>query len=54
MGEIADAMVNGECCQLCGQYFVQKHGYPVVCKEDFRELTPKEKKQYQEAKFETI
>lgn len=22
MGQIADDMVNGACCQLCGQYFV--------------------------------
>jgi len=39
MGEIADDMVDGTCCALCGQYFKDPekenmsytHGYPVVC-----------------------
>lgn len=36
MGEIADDMINGRCCTLCGQYFIEddqiyEHGYPVVC-----------------------
>ena len=55
MGEIADSMVNGECCQLCGQYFVKAHGYPAVCKEDcWPDLTKKEKKQYQLAIHKTL
>ncbi len=33
MGEIANAMINGECCALCGQFFKKPHGYPVACKE---------------------
>lgn len=41
MGEIADDMINGACCALCGQYFenpdepgtVYEHGYPVACKQ---------------------
>jgi len=46
MGEIADDMINGSSCSLCGQYFndpnvenddglgtVYEHGYPVYCKE---------------------
>ena len=33
MGEIADDMINGACCLLCGIYFEKEHGYPVVCKE---------------------
>ena len=48
MGEIADSMINGECCSLCGQYFadpdskpeqIYEHGYPVVCKECWSDLT---------------
>jgi hypothetical protein len=37
MGEIADDMINGACCSLCGCYFVDQngeiyeHGYPVYC-----------------------
>lgn len=38
MGEIADDMLYGRCCSLCGQYFIIidklfEHGYPVYCKE---------------------
>lgn len=39
MGEIADDMVEGTCCSLCGEYFtanddntnLYSHGYPVAC-----------------------
>ena len=42
MGEIADDMINGICCALCGCYFydhvktdgeieLYEHGYPVAC-----------------------
>ncbi len=39
MGEIANDMVEGRCCSICGQYFadpkkpeqVYEHGYPVAC-----------------------
>ena len=39
MWEIADDMIEGRCCALCGQYFskdgetLHEHGYPVACKE---------------------
>lgn len=45
MGEIADAMINGESCSYCGMIFIDsknkeeqtfesfKHGYPVLCME---------------------
>lgn len=40
MGEIADDMIEGRCCSICGQYFedpktgeIYEHGYPVCCKE---------------------
>jgi len=45
MGEIADDMLDGSCCSLCGQYFedlktsneeqsmIYTHGYPVYCKD---------------------
>ena len=42
MGEIADDIIDGACCALCGEYFVTKrqgniqgfeHGYPVVCED---------------------
>ena len=31
MGEIADDMINGNSCSLCGVYFCEGHGYPVAC-----------------------
>jgi hypothetical protein len=47
MGEIAEDMLDGSCCSLCGQYFehpkkdkktgesigIYVHDYPVACKE---------------------
>ncbi len=49
MGEMADAIVDGKMCVLCGTYFEEEHGYPVVCKSCYKELPPKEKKDYQRA-----
>lgn len=40
MGEIADAVVNGEMCSLCHQEFDGSHGYPVVCIECWKNLKP--------------
>lgn len=31
MGEIAEAMSDGECCQVCGVFFEIPYGYPVTC-----------------------
>lgn len=40
MGQIADDMINGLCCGICGQYFLDnstgelyEHGHPVACNE---------------------
>jgi hypothetical protein len=61
MGEIAEDMTDGTCCQLCGGYFKGKtenelysHGYPVVCWDCWQELNKKERKQYQRALVDTI
>ena len=32
MGEAADAIIDGECCQICGCWFEESFGYPVTCK----------------------
>lgn len=32
MGEMADDMIDGSSCSWCGVYFVQEHGFPVVCR----------------------
>lgn len=39
MGQIADDIIDGVCCALCGQYFVDEkenlfvHGHPFACNE---------------------
>lgn len=41
MGEYADKIINGECCELCMMPYVHKkdketvyqHGYPAVCND---------------------
>lgn len=37
MGEIADDMIDGQCCSHCMTYFATAHGYPVLCVECFNE-----------------
>jgi hypothetical protein len=64
MGEIADDIVEGRCCSLCGQYFqdpddedsIHTHGYPVVCKDCWKGLTKDEKNSgdYQRALADTL
>ena len=31
MGEIADMMLDGTLCQVCGEYMGESAGYPVTC-----------------------
>lgn len=62
MGEIADDMVDGTSCCLCGQYFAHPtddgllyvHGYPAVCWDCWKTLTKKERKEYQRAEVSTV
>lgn len=37
MGEIAQMMETGEQCSRCGTNFVKAHGFPVVCRECFKD-----------------
>jgi len=37
MGEYADLLLNGDCCQVCGQNFEESFGYPVTCSACKRE-----------------
>jgi len=62
MGQSAEDIYTGTTCQLCGQFFVDdededalyEHGYPVVCWECWRDLSKKERKQYQRALVKTL
>lgn len=34
MGEIADDLINGDACEICGQYFEDEgEGYPRQCEQ---------------------
>ena len=48
---IAQDMIDGFCCQLCGVYFEEEHGYPVLCEDCYKSLTDKEKEDYQLATY---
>jgi len=62
MGEIAEDIVDGTSCSLCGTYFVKKngsaytHGYPVVCNGCWSDLNVDEKEIHirQEKGIETL
>ena len=54
MGELADSIIDGECCELCGMYFEDAHGYPVICKDCWKDLTKLERKGHQQATEELI
>lgn len=61
MGQIAEDMLDGSCCQLCGCYFrsnepdaIYCHEYPVVCRDCWNDLSDAEHKQYIRADVETF
>lgn len=31
MGEIADSILDGDFCQVCGEYLGEGDGFPVTC-----------------------
>jgi hypothetical protein len=60
MGEVADDMMDGVTCCLCGMFFVEgededgniighEHGYPAACWDCWRRLSKKERRNYQRA-----
>lgn len=61
MGQFAEDLIDGTCCFLCGQYFIDNkkenlytHQYPAVCYRCWEELTPEQRKNYQKAEVETF
>ena len=61
MGEIADDMIEGRACDLCGCYFIHRedgeifeHGYPATCNQCWNKLTKEEKKYHQKAIADTL
>ena len=53
MGEIADDMISGACCSLCGMYFVEDHGYPVVCPDCYQDAL-EDGERWEKAIFEVV
>lgn len=49
MGQVADDMIEGFACSWCGIYFVESHGYPVLCRECFAKSTKEERSGLQRA-----
>lgn len=54
MGQIAEDMLDGSCCQHCGRYFIYSkykgviyaHDYPVTCWECWDDLSEQDKKKF--------
>ena len=49
MGEVADDMIVGLSCSWCGVYFVEEHGYPVLCKDCWKGSTAQDRQRIQKA-----
>jgi len=51
MGEIADDVIEGECCANCMTYFEKGHGYMVLCHRCWNNLSKTEngRRDYQKA-----
>lgn len=62
MGQNAEDILDGTCCDICGAYFKDKtkedtlytHEYPVTCWDCWKTLSKSEKKIHQRAIVETI
>lgn len=44
MGEIAEDMIDGTSCSMCGVYFNDTHGYPVACSSCWKEMTKEQQR----------
>lgn len=40
MGELAQDMILGLSCSLCGYYFEAENGFPVLCTDCWENATP--------------
>jgi hypothetical protein len=45
MGDITDAILNGEQCDTCGEVFDEPAGYPRTCEGCKREAAQRRKKE---------
>jgi len=51
---VADDIIDGWCCQLCGVYFEEEHGYPVVCESCYDSMSYKDTKKFQKQTLEYL
>ena len=51
VGELAEDMEDGSCCGMCAVYFKETHGYPVLCKQCWREADALERAMWQRARI---
>ena len=49
MGEMAEALIEGDQCSHCGQFFEESHGYPVLCQACYRSASKAERDVLQQA-----
>ena len=54
MGEVAEDMVTGCCCSMCGVYFVDAHMCPVLCVSCWKDASDEEKKEYRKAHLDEL
>lgn len=54
MGELADMMISGESCELCGMIFKEEQGHPAVCKDCWSDLSKEDRKHHVRANSDTI
>lgn len=54
MGDIADDIIEGFQCSCCGICFEDAHGYPVVCRGCWNDMSPKEREDYQKAALDEL
>ncbi len=50
MGEIAEGMIDGEDCVLCGAAFAVPNGFPAACADCWNDLPRNERKHYQRSR----
>ena len=49
MGDVSDAITEGERCALCGVFFMREHGFPVLCGWCWRNTPRIEREGYSKA-----
>jgi len=52
MGEMADALIDGEQCSHCGVMFKEAHGHEILCHGCYDSETPAERAGIQRAYIE--